>query len=70
MELYELEDVFYPMMMQIYQAKYLVEDIQEHSPCCIQGEPQRYFAYTDLLQDVLRKIVEKAETIQTMMDHA
>ena len=71
MDLFKLEDQFYPLMMRIYQAKHLMEDISEYSVCTLSQKDsvQRYYAFTDLLQDVLETAVNDAEQFQQLLEN-
>ena len=65
MEKFQFEDEFYPLMMRIYQAKYLMEEIRDYGFRYLPKaeNEQRCYAYADLLYEVLGHIVEKAEAI-------
>lgn len=69
MELFQLEDQFYPMLMKVYQAKYLMDDIMDYGVICPSPESgvQRFYAYTSLLLDVLNGILEEAERFENVL---
>ena len=69
MDLFKLEDQFYPLMMRIYQVKHLTEDIMECSTCSLTHTDavRRYHAFSALLGDVLNSAVSDAEQFEQML---
>ena len=69
MDFLRLEDQFYPLLMRIYQIKYLTEDIREYSTCSLsRGDAvQRYHALYSLLGDVMESAVSDMEEFQGLL---
>ena len=70
MELFPLVDQFYPLKMRIYQAKHLLEDLKECGVRYLpkESDAQRYYAYTELLYDVLDSAISNAEAFQAALE--
>ena len=69
MDFLQLEDQFYPLLMRIYQVKYLVEDIREHSTYDLSQSDaiRRYHAINALLGDVMESAVKDMEEYKALL---
>ena len=70
MEMFQMEDRFLPILMRIYQAGYLMEEIMDYGTIYLPKgtDIQRFNAYTALLYDVLQDIVDAAQAFASALE--